>query len=108
MRDNRTLLTNINTVQPAGSTPWVQTGGFLNSIDAQLASSTGSATVDIYVSNSGHGVGIKLASFVIDQTSPHDGYTISAEDRGWHFVRGEVSALSGGAIVRQATAGVGE
>jgi hypothetical protein len=108
MRTNPSLIQAVSTAQALGSTPFVQTTGFLNSVDAQLEAATGTATVDIYVSNSGQGVGVKIASFALTSTNRHDGYSLPREDQGWAFVRAEVSALAGGAVVKQATACVGE
>jgi hypothetical protein len=108
MRTKPTLLTAVSAAQTLGSTQWHPTEGYLNSFDAQLEAATGTATVDIYVSNSGHGVGVKIASMMLSPTLRHDGASLPKEDQGWAFVRGEVSAIAGGAVVKQATAFVGE
>lgn len=108
MRTNPTLLAAVSAAQASGSTQWNPTGGYLNSFDAQLESATGTATVDIYVSNVSKGVGIKIATLSLSSAQTHDGHSLPKEDQGWFFVRGEVSAISGGAIVSRAAACVGE
>jgi hypothetical protein len=107
MRSKPTLLTAVNAAQALGSTQWYPTDGYLNSFDAQLAAPTGTATVDIYVSNSGQGVGIKLTSLSLTSVLTHDGGSLPKEDQGWSFVRAEVSAIGGGAVVKLATACTG-
>lgn len=108
MRQTKTLLKGISAAQAAGSNQWEPTQGFINSFDAQLDTAVGSATVDVYVSNSGQGVGIKLATLTLTAAAPHDGNTLAREDQGWWFIRAEVSAISGGAVVKQATTCLGE
>jgi hypothetical protein len=107
MRTNPSLLTAVSVAQALGSTDWKSTDGSLNSFDAQLNAATGTATVDIYVSNSGQGVGVKFATLSLTSTKTHDGNSVPREDQGWSFVRAEVSALAGGAVVKLATACVG-
>lgn len=105
-RSNPSLLSNVSAAQPAGSTSWQTTGGYLHSVDASLASGSTSATVDVYVSNSSSGIGVKIASLSLTAAAPAAGFSLPKEDQGWFFVRGEVSAVNG--TVKGASACVGE
>lgn len=104
-RTNPSLLSNVSAVQPVGSTQWQDTGGCLHSVDATLASGGTSAAVDIYVSNSQSGRGVKIASLALTAAAPADGFSLPKEDQGWFFVRAEVSAING--TVRAVSACVG-
>ena len=94
-RNSPSLLKNISAPQAVGSTEWVQTTGYLNSVDAMLDAGGTSATVDIYVSNVGQGRGVKIATLTLTAAAPSDGFSLPREDQGWLFVRGEVSAVVG-------------
>lgn len=106
-RKNPTLLSNVSAITSVGSTPWVPTDGYLNSVEAVLSPGTTSATVDIYVSNSQHGNGKLFASLTLTTAEPTDAFSLGREDSGFHFVRAEVSALVGGSV-RSVTASTGE
>ncbi|MCH8180261.1 MAG: hypothetical protein IIA02_10825 [Proteobacteria bacterium] len=105
-RSNPSLLSNVAAAQAVGSTSWQTTGGYLHSVDASLEAGSTSATVDIYVSNSSSGRGVKIASLALTVATPADGFSLPKEDQGWFFVRGEVSAVVG--KVKGANACVGE
>lgn len=105
-RSNPTLIENVSSVQASGSTPWFSTGGYLNSLEAVLGS--GTATVDIYVSNSKVGLGRRIASLQISAGEPTEAFSLHGGDAAWHFVRAEVSALSVGGSVRTVAASIGE
>ena len=105
-RSNPSLLSNISAVQPLGSTQWSGTNGYLHSVDASLVAGGTSATVDVYVSNSSSGRGIKIATLNLTAAAPADGFSLPKEDQGWFFVRAEVSAVNG--VVKAANACVGE
>lgn len=105
-RSNPTLISSVSAVQASGSTAWSATGGFLHSVEATLESGATSATVDVYVSNSSHGRGVKIATLTLSSAAPTDGFSLPKEDQGWFFVRAEVSAVNG--TVKSATACVGE
>lgn len=104
-RRNPTLLSEVSSVQAAGSNQWQPTDGYLQSVEATLGTAT-SATVDVYASNSSHGVGVKIGSLALSSATPSDGFSLPKEDQGWFFVRAEVSAVAGG-TVKSATACVG-
>jgi hypothetical protein len=106
-RKNPTLLSDVSAVQPVGSTQWIPTHGYLNSVDAVLAPGATSATVDVYVANNQHGRGKLIASLSMTAAEPTEAFSLSRDDSAWHFVRAEVSALAGG-NVRSVTASVGE
>lgn len=96
-RRNPALLTSTNQVSPPGSTQWHLTDGFLHSVSATLGTAT-SATVDVFVSNAGSGVGVKIATLTLSAVSPSDGFSLPKEDSGWFFVRAEVTAVAGGNV----------
>lgn len=96
----------ISTAQPAGSTSFEPTDGYLNSVEAVLADGSTSATVAIFVSNSSRGRGVLIATLNLSAASPSDGFTLPREDSAWHFVRAEVTAVVG--TVASVTASVGE
>lgn len=105
-RSNPTLISNVSSVQAPASTPWSSTGGYVHSVEATLEAGATSATVDVYVSNSSHGRGVKIATLTLSSATPTDGFSLPKEDQGWFFVRAEVSAVNG--AVKSATACVGE
>ncbi len=105
-RSNPALLYEVSAAQAVGSTQWYSTGGYLHSVESSLSNGATSATVDIYVSNSSIGRGVKIASMALTAAAPADGFSLPKEDQGWFFVRAEVSAVVG--AVRIATACIGE
>jgi hypothetical protein len=105
-RSNPALLTNVGAAQSLGSNQWKKTDGFLHSFEACADTGLTSATVDIYVSDSSHGVGVKIGSLTLSAAQTSDGLSLPKEDQGWFFVRAEVSAVAGGAV-KSCTACVG-
>lgn len=85
---------------------WVKTDGFIHSVEATLETGATSATVDIYVSNSSHGTGVKIATLTLSSTQTSDGFSLPKEDQGWAFLRSNVTAVTG--AVKSITACVGE
>lgn len=86
---------------------WFPTQGYLHSVEATLDTGATSATVDIYVSNSSHGIGWKLATLSLSAAASTDGFSLPNEENGWAFVRSQVVSVSGG-NVKSVTACVGE
>lgn len=85
---------------------WVKTDGFINSVEATLEAGATSATIDIYVSNSSHGTGVKIATLTLTTTQTSDGFSLPKEDQGWAFMRSSVTEVTG--QVKSVTACVGE
>lgn len=94
----------VRNVTTPGQVQWAKTDGHLNSIEATI--DTGSATVEIYVSNSSHGTGLKIATLTLNSVTVTDGFSLPKEDQGWAFVGAKVTAVSGS--VKSCTACVGE
>lgn len=94
-RQNPTLAQDVTAVDTPGVSQYASTGGFLNSVSAQLATGSTSATVEIYVNNHNYGKGVKIATFNLTSANPSDGFSLPREDNGWFFVRAEVTALVG-------------
>lgn len=86
---------------------WVPTDGYLNSIEATIDDGTVSATVEIYVSNSSHGTGIKIATLTLSASKVSDGFSLPKEDQGWAFVGAKVAAVNSGSV-KSCTACIGE
>lgn len=95
-RTIRNLQSNVSAAQAAGATDFVATGGFLNSVEATLEEGATSATVDVYVSNTGAKPGVKIATLNLSSANRSDGFSLPREDSGWGFVRTEVPATVGG------------
>lgn len=103
---SRTAPTLQNNVSQAEAGRWYPTQGYLHSVEATLESGSTSATVDIYVSNSSHGSGVKIATLTPSSTVTSDGLSLPREDQGWAFVRSQVVAVIG--VVKSVTGCVGE
>lgn len=99
-----TLQSNVS-VPDAGR--WFPTQGHLHSVEATLEPGSTSATVDVYVSNSSHGSGVKIATLSLTAAVSTDGFSLPKEDQGWAFVRSQTTAVVGGAV-KSVTACVGE
>lgn len=95
-RTIKNLAANVAAAQAANSTDFVPTGGYLNSVEASLEAGGTSATVDIFVSNTGTKPGVKIATLTLSAATPSDGFSLPREDSGWGFVRSEVTATVGG------------
>lgn len=92
-------------VAQPGSGIWVKTDGYINSVEATLEEGATSATIDVYVSNSSHGPGVKIATLTLSATAQSDGFSLPREDQGWAFIRSNVTAVVG--QVKSVTACVG-
>lgn len=95
-RTIKNLAANVAAAQAANSTDFVATGGYLNSVEASLEDAATSATVKVFVSNTGTKPGVQIATLTLDNTKRSDGFSLPREDSGWGFVRCEVSATVGG------------
>lgn len=84
---------------------WMKTDCYLHSVEATLEPGSTSATVDVYVSNSSHGTGVKIATLTLSASTASDGFSLPNEDKGWAFVRSQVVAVVG--VVKSVTACVG-
>lgn len=103
---SRTAPTLQSSVSQPDAGRWFPTQGYLHSVEATLETTATSATVDIYVSNSSHGTGVKIATMALSATVTSDGFSLPKEDQGWAFVRSQVTAVVGS--VKSVTACVGE
>lgn len=85
---------------PAGNAPtgtsrvWKETSGRVYSVDALLGAGT-AAVVNLYGSNSGKGVGVRIGSIMLSNTNPADGVTFSDDDGGWFFLAAELVSVTG-------------
>lgn len=93
-------------VTEAAAGKWFATDGFLHGVDAALKAGATAAVIDIYGSNAGQGVGVKIATITLSAGTPSDGFISGVGANGWHFVRSQVVSTTGG--VDFVAASVGE
>lgn len=93
-RSSPTLLSSIST--PTGTARnWKQTGGRIYSVEATLDAGATAAVVNIYGSNSSHGLGVLISTITLSSTTTSDGPTFSDDDGGWFFVAAELASSTG-------------
>lgn len=102
---SRSFPSILKNVTAPGSVIWAKTEGYLNSIEATLEAGSTSATIEIYVSNSSHGTGVKISTLTLSSAKVTDGFSIPKEDQGWAFVGAKVTEVTG--AVKSCTACVG-